>query len=70
MFCIVCENTQGLLLPQLLDRHVLLAVFLHHLVKRTGDSLSKNMRWGISFILLGTGGCEVNQIFIFLRQCK
>lgn len=42
--CIVCKNTQGLSLPQLLDRHVLLAVFLHHLVRRTWKLV-------ISFIL-------------------
>lgn len=35
---IVCRKTQGLLLPQLLDRHVLLAVFLHHLGEKTEQS--------------------------------
>lgn len=32
--CVHCLHTQGLLLPQLLDGHVLLAVLLHHLVTR------------------------------------
>lgn len=31
----LCAGKRGLLLPQLLDRHVLLAVFLHHLEEKT-----------------------------------
>lgn len=39
--CVHCLHTQGLLLPQLLDGHVFLAVLLHHLVTRTGQSIKR-----------------------------